>query len=38
MARQIHFTDGARGFMRGATARMLYYVPSAAICWYVNGA
>jgi len=33
MARQIHLSEGARGFMRGATARMLYYVPSAAICW-----
>lgn len=36
MIRAIYAADGARGFMRGATARMLYYVPSAAICWSVR--
>lgn len=33
MVRLIARSDGARGFMRGATARVLYYIPSAAICW-----
>lgn len=36
MIRAIYAADGGRGFMRGATARMLYYVPSAAICWSVG--
>jgi len=36
MIRAIYAADGGRGFMRGATARMLYYVPSAAICWSVR--
>jgi solute carrier family 25 iron transporter 28/37 len=32
-AREIKMKYGARGLMRGATARMLYFAPSAAICW-----
>lgn len=33
MLRSIYAAEGFRGFMRGATARMLYFTPSAAICW-----
>lgn len=33
MLRQIYAQEGARAFMTGATARMLYFMPSAAICW-----
>ena len=25
--------EGVRGFMRGSSARVLYFMPSAAICW-----
>jgi len=25
--------EGYRGFTRGMTPRMLFYMPSAAICW-----
>jgi len=26
-------TEGVKGFMKGASARILYFMPSAAICW-----
>ena len=31
--RAIWQQEGARGFMRGSSARVLYFMPSAAICW-----
>jgi solute carrier family 25 iron transporter 28/37 len=31
--RHIYAAEGWRGFTRGMTARMLYFAPSAAICW-----
>ena len=31
--RDIWRQEGARGFMRGGSARVLYFMPSAAICW-----
>ena len=31
--RDIWRQEGMRGFMRGGSARVLYYMPSAAICW-----
>ena len=33
VVRRIWQREGARGFMRGASARVLYFMPSAAICW-----
>ena len=33
IARMIHNAEGVRGFWRGATARVVYFIPSAAICW-----
>jgi solute carrier family 25 iron transporter 28/37 len=29
----IYRTEGLKGFTRGATARVIYFIPSAAICW-----
>lgn len=31
----IYKTNGVRGYYRGVTARMLYQMPSTAICWSV---
>ena len=31
--RDIWRQEGVRGFMRGGSARVLYFMPSAAICW-----
>ena len=33
VVRGIWRQEGMRGFMRGASARVLYFMPSAAICW-----
>jgi solute carrier family 25 iron transporter 28/37 len=33
IARSIYQHEGWRGFMRGASARVIYFMPSAAICW-----
>ena len=33
VVRSIWRAQGVRGFMRGASARVLYFMPSAAICW-----
>ena len=33
VVRSIWRSEGVRGFMRGASARVLYFMPSAAICW-----
>lgn len=33
IAKQIYQSEGIKGFWRGATARVIYFVPSAAICW-----
>jgi solute carrier family 25 iron transporter 28/37 len=33
VARKIWNKEGARGFLRGASARMVYMGPSAAVCW-----
>lgn len=33
IASQIYQQEGLKGFMRGASARVIYFVPSAAICW-----
>ena len=33
VVKQIARTEGPAGFMRGASARVLYFMPSAAICW-----
>ena len=32
-AQSIWAEEGARGFLRGATARMSAHAPSVAICW-----
>jgi len=31
--REIHFTEGIKGFTRGASARALYCIPSASLIW-----
>lgn len=33
MIKLIYSQEGLAGFMRGASARVLYFMPSAAICW-----
>lgn len=33
IASSIYRQEGWRGFMRGASARVVYFIPSAAICW-----
>ncbi len=33
IVRSIHAKEGWKGFTRGMAARVLYFTPSAAICW-----